>query len=373
MILGHHKSTIQTFRPHRQRGVIVPLTAFSLITVLLVATLVIDGSQAYPQRRTAQNAADNAALAGARALDKKKFGGTEDVYAAAKSVAEENGSQLINCWFITGTKTSSGEVERSDIDPTCDSGDPVPDDALGVQVRTTKDRILTFPGVNDTNEVKARAEAAASVQKLASAGSPFVVCGNPSTALIVPPGTSGFDLLWSTGPTSSPTFVYNADGSVDVDPAKVSALNSQNGNKGIPLEGSEVRVPRCGVSGGNFDGKGSDEAVSVPGWISFTSGGGHDASSAEQVLTANPCPDPFPPQGTQVLCDIILPIAIGSNPPANDLLRIVALGVFSVSGNGLGNPKYYGKYVANASQVSGGITTTGPVTAGTIRVIGLIE
>lgn len=295
MILGHHRSPATIRRRHRQRGVIVPLTALSLVAVLLVATVVIDGSQAYPQRRTAQNAADNAALAGARALDKKKFfGGTEDVYAAASAVAADNGSQLIDCWFITGTKTNTGAVQRSAIDPTCDPGDSVPADAFGVQVRTTKDRLVTFSGVNNLKMVQARAQAAASVQKLVSSGSPFIVCGNPATALISSPGTAGFDILKSTGPSTSPTFVFNEDGTVDVDPAKIAPLNAMNQNRGIPLVGSEVRVPSCGLSGGNFDGKGSDEAVSVPGWTRYTNGGGHDASSAEQVLTANPCPDPFP-------------------------------------------------------------------------------
>ncbi len=373
MILGHHRPSGTVSRPD-ERGVIVPLTALSMIAVLLVATLVIDGSQAYPQRRTSQNAADNAALAGARALDKKKFfGGTEDVHAAATAVAQNNGSQLLNCWFITGAKTSTGVVQKSAVDPTCDPGDPVPADAYGVQVRTTTDRLTTFAGLNSLKKVQARAEAAASVQKLVSAGSPFIVCGNPASALVRPPGTRGFDILRSTGPATNPTFLYNADGSVDVDPAKVAGLNALNGNKGVPLVGSEVRVPRCGIDGGNFDGNGSNEIVSIPGWSSYVNGGGHDAAAAEQVLTASPCPEPFPSGGVEVLCDLILPIAIGSNPPANDKLRIVALGVFKVSGDGHGNPKYYGKYVTNASQVSGGLTTIGPVTAGSIRVIGLIQ
>lgn len=368
MILVHHRSSAVIRRP-RQRGVIVPLTALSLVSVLLVATLVIDGSQAYPQRRTAQNAADNAALAGARALDKKKFfSGTEDVYAAAAAVAEDNGSTLVDCWFIKGTKTG-GTVDKAS-DPTCDPGDPIPPDAFGVQVRTTNDRFVTFSGVNDREKVQARAEASATVQKLVSSGSPFIVCGNPKYA---GKRDEPVDILKSTGPLTDPTFVYNADGTVDVDPDKVDPdrvdpLNAQNGGRGIILQDSQV--PTCGLDSNDFKGKGFGDTVTVPGLVSYTNGNGNNNSTAEQVLTANPCPDPFPAAGTEVLCDIILPIAIGSE---GDKLEIVALGVFKVSGNGRSNPKYYGRYVANASQVSGGITTTEPVTAGTLRVIGLIQ
>lgn len=369
MILGHHRSSAVIRRP-RQRGVIVPLTALSLVSVLLVATLVIDGSQAYPQRRTAQNAADNAALAGARALDKKKFfGGTEDVYGAAAAVAGSNGSQLLDCWFITGAKTSTGAVQRSNIDQTCDPGDPVPADAVGVQVRTTKDRFTTFRGVNALQEVRARAEAAASVQKLVSSGSPFILCGNPSVAL-ANGKAPGFDMLRSTGPSTAPTFVFNADGTVDVDLAKIASLNNQNNNRGITLQASSQ--PQCGVASSDFKGQGFGDAVAVPSFAKYNNGNGNTASTAEVVLTSSPCPDPLP-SGTEIVCDILLPIAIGSNPPVNDQLQVVALGIFRVSGNGLGNPKYYGRYVAGVSQVSGGITTTGPVTAGTIRVIGLIQ
>ncbi len=364
MIFGHQRSSVLIRRPHRQRGVIVPLTAFSLVAVLLVATVVIDGSQAYPQRRTAQNAADNAALAGARALDKKKFfDGTEDVHAAVAAVAEDNGSQLVDCWFITGIKLN-GTVQKSLGNPTCDR-DPIPADAFGVQVRTTNDRFVTFSGVNDLEKVQARAVAAASVQKLVSSSSPFIVCGNPKYR---EKKHEPVDILKSKGPLTNPTFDFNADGTVDVAPEKIGTLNAQNDGKGIPLQGPQV--PRCGLDNSSFKGQGFGDTVAVPGLISYAGGNGNNASTAAQVLTANPCPDPLPAGGIEDPCDIILPIAIGSD---NDKLKIVALGVFKVSKNKNGGVEYYGKYVDNASQVSGGVTTTGPVTAGTMRVIGLIQ
>jgi len=372
----HHPSPRDAnIRNHRERGVMVVMLALSLVAILLVATVVIDGSQAYPQRRKAQNAADSAATAGARALDKKKFfGGAADVRTTAQNAAADNDATIEDCWFITGLKDGSGAIQRSAIDPTCDVGDFVPPDANGVQVRTAQTRAVTFKGIGGLgNSTTARATAAASVQKLASSGSPFIVCGNPDTALAPPPGTRGFDILKtvSTGPNAL-DFVRNPDGTVDVDPIKATALNSLNGGKGIPLVGSEPRVPRCGLGGGNFDGKGTGESASLPAWVGYTSGGGYDGSANEQILTANPCPNPFPSGGVEVLCDVLLPIADTGNADTAKL-HIVAIGVFRVSGDGLGNPKYFGKYVADARQVAGGITTVGPITASTIRVINLIQ
>src|SRR5690242_3162853 len=52
----------------RSRGQIVPLFALGLIAFTALVGVVLDGGTVYVQRRTAQNAADAAALAGTRAL-----------------------------------------------------------------------------------------------------------------------------------------------------------------------------------------------------------------------------------------------------------------------------------------------------------------
>lgn len=377
--ISHHRAAVHGGRgataPRGERGVTVVLMALSLVAVLLVSTVVIDGSQAYPQRRTAQNSADSAAAAGTQALDKKKwFGGTADVRTVAATVASNNDAPLVDCWFITGQLNSDGSIQKSSVDPTCDVGDAVPADANGVRVRTAQTRSVTFRGLPGlSNDVVARATAAASVQKVTSVSSPFVICGNPDPALAPPPGTRGFDLLktYSTGANAT-DFVRNADGTIDVDPVKAAKLNKSNGGKGVPLVGSEPRVPRCGLGGGSFDGKGSGESVSIPAWVGFTGGGGYDNAANEQVLTANPCPSPFPSGGVDVACDLILPIADTGDAAAGKL-HVIALGVFNVTGDGTGNPKYYATYVADARQVSGGITSTGPITQSTIRVINLIQ
>src|SRR5258705_8109080 len=53
-------------RPDGQRGQMVVMFAISLVVIVLAVGLVIDGGNALAQRRGSQNAADFAALAGAR-------------------------------------------------------------------------------------------------------------------------------------------------------------------------------------------------------------------------------------------------------------------------------------------------------------------
>ena len=52
--------------PQRERGQMIVLFALMSTVILLSVGLVIDGGNALAQRRTAQNASDFAALAGAR-------------------------------------------------------------------------------------------------------------------------------------------------------------------------------------------------------------------------------------------------------------------------------------------------------------------
>src|SRR5690606_10073142 len=116
------------------------------------------------------------------------------------------------------------------------------------------------------------------------------------------------------------------------------------------------------------------ETVTVPSWIGFTSGGGYSASASEQVVSSRPCPDPFPPNydANANPCDIVLPLAIDGNP-TDKKLRVVAIAAFTITGNGLGNPKYDDEVGGDIRYVSGGTTTIDPVTAASLRVVRLIE
>lgn len=392
-----------------ESGFTVPLVAMSLVAILLLATVALDGSQAYPQRRTAQNAADAAAVAAAQAMDEAMFfgGSAADIYQEALSVAGSNrhadhSGLAVDCTFIryrqAGDPVDPDHPVTTDIG-TCDaSTTAVPSGAQGVRITAYVDRNTSFGTISGRSEVTAAASAAATVQKLNSTGSPFIVCANPSP-LLKGNGNkpAGWDLLktdppnptaadWATyaRPFTDP-FVFNADGTVDLDPAKVAAFNNQNpkpahqtpdgsGFLGAALVGSENVVPACGVGGGNFDGNGSYETVSLPAWVHYQTGGGHSATAAEQVVSATPCPDPLPANydANANPCDILLPLAIDARP-VDGTLRVVSMAVFRITGNGTGMPKYYGKIRSDVRYASGGATNTDPVTAASMRVVRLVE
>src|SRR5690606_38757234 len=132
--------------------------------------------------------------------------------------------------------------------------------------------------------------------------------------------------------------------------------------------------PRCGLGGGNFDGNGGFETVMIPSWVGYTPGGGHSAAAAEQVVSTTPCPDPFPPNydANAQPCDIVLPLAIDGDS-ASKKLRVVSMAVFRVTGNGLGNPKYYGRIRSDIRYVAGGAGSIDPVTAQSLRIVRLIQ
>ena len=68
-----------------------------LVFMLIIVAIVIDGGQAYTDRRRTQNATDAAALAGARAVGQTRFAGaTADLRAAVLAVASTNGANAVD-------------------------------------------------------------------------------------------------------------------------------------------------------------------------------------------------------------------------------------------------------------------------------------
>ena len=376
----HHRALDRAARRTRERGVIVPMVAMSMVSILLIVTLVLDGSQAYPQRRSAQNAADAAAQAGTQQLDKAKFftpaldpfnpldpalvASTAKIYTRALDTAKANGAVSIECWLI-----------RSDGTPLI--GDPaavrcqdavsiMPTDPwAGVRIRASVDRATTFGGVGGIGDkVTARAVAAATVQKLIGTASPFIVCANP---LLAESGERDppLDILKTD---AFGNFIYNADGTVSIDPVKAAALKISSNIKPIYLQGP--KVAKCGAPA-EFKGLNADvnDPVLVPGVATGHNGNSFVAEVLDQVVGANPCPPGGPYNG----CDLILPLSVGSTSPGDIHLRIVAFMVMSVTENSGGNPRYEGKYLGTTPYLSSGTTNMSPALKADLRVIRLIE
>ncbi|MBC7263109.1 MAG: Tad domain-containing protein [Chloroflexi bacterium] len=126
---------------HRQRGQVWVFVAILMLVLLGILAVALDGSNAYLNRRQAQNAADAGALAGARLL---ALGASPaEVEAAATEYAvQRNGADSCQVTILGNT----------------------------VRVSTTKRTSTFFAGVVGISEVEALAEAAATFGAPDSAG-----------------------------------------------------------------------------------------------------------------------------------------------------------------------------------------------------------
>ncbi len=331
--------------PVRERGTVLVITTITLSMLLVMATLIIDGSQAYPQRRRSQNAADEAALAATRALDRWKVAqatGTsgEDVQAAALSIVEANSAELESCTLIRGNGAEIGPC-----DDAAALGSPV---AAGVEVVASETRQTTFGELVGQESVTARATAKATSQPLATAGSPFVACGNMAFA-----GQNSKD---------DPIDILNSTATA-IDPVKVAAWVA-SGTEFV-LQGSKVNP--CGLGSSTFKGKASEPSnIRLGQWNKVETGNGYNPSIEFQVLGAAPCVEP-----PYVNCDLLVPIA--NQGRSSDLsMYVVGWVVFRVRPGTTGNAEYIGKLVGERQYASSGGTTDGMPTSGDIRVIRLI-
>src|SRR5438445_7896405 len=83
----------------REPAQVIALFAISLVAMLAMVGVVVDGGTLYLQRRTAQNAADAAALAGARALQQATTSATIQIGEICKYVQS-------NSFGVTPTATA---------------------------------------------------------------------------------------------------------------------------------------------------------------------------------------------------------------------------------------------------------------------------
>ena len=325
-----------------EQGFSIVFVALMMVLMLSIAAFAIDLGQAYASRRQMQNAADDASLGATRALDKARRAGyaniglNDAVASTAADVANtRNGSQaaLYTCTVIDRLQNAIASCSPSGgWTGSIQNGGPA-----GVFVQAGITQNTFFAGLIGQSSTTARASAAATIQPLRQASGPFIICGNASN--------DGYDIL-------------NPDGTIN--PAKAAALGT------FPVQAAQL--PRCNGPAA-FKGKAADAATTftVPGVDVGDNGNGYSGAIANVVASGVPCPN----DGSPILdCDLVLPVA----DTASDYnFHVTALGVFHVTGDGTGNPKYYAKFVANltvATGGQGGVTNCG---LGSICLIKLVQ
>jgi Flp pilus assembly protein TadG len=187
-------------RSHDDRGATIVIVALSLVSLLMVGGLAIDGGRAYALRRQMQNAADAASLDATRVLDRFQHGQTTaagDIRAAAVSRAQANGANTItSCTLVA--------FDRSSLGPCPVSGSSVPSGATGVQVAVTQTEGTFLVRLLGSLDYTATATATAQIGKPnGTVIAPFAVCGtNRSTSVDTPIMTQDTSGVWQVNPNA---------------------------------------------------------------------------------------------------------------------------------------------------------------------------
>jgi hypothetical protein len=149
-----------------ERGQTLPLFALMLTVMLLGAGLVVDVGWALSQQRTAQNAADFAAIAGTRVLgefytNQPPGAGTDaNVSDAINAVLAANSSQLVSATYVDSTGLALVGV----------GGGSIPTGAAGVVVNAKTSWKPFFLGIIGVSQWSAGTTASAATQAVASGG-----------------------------------------------------------------------------------------------------------------------------------------------------------------------------------------------------------
>ena len=140
---------MSTMETSRQRGQVLALFALGLTALVLAAAVVVDGGYAFAQRRDTQNAADFAAMAGARIVGAKRInrpagaGTAAHVVQAVNETLAANDAQLENAYYVDRDGASLGSILTAGT---------IPPGAYGVAVEARTDWqpfLLGVIGIDD--------------------------------------------------------------------------------------------------------------------------------------------------------------------------------------------------------------------------------
>ncbi len=176
-----------------ERGQSMILIALAIVGLVAVIGLALDGGRLHTNRRLAQNAADAAALAGARLLlEGACNGGPSDtaIRDAVIKYVSQNGVPVdpsnpvanINAWYVNGYEQRLQGVGLGS----------VPADARGVEVETWYSEDTTFMRIVGTNDMETGGTAMAMVGPIVQlpGGMPILPVAVPDDVIVgMPPDT----------------------------------------------------------------------------------------------------------------------------------------------------------------------------------------
>jgi Flp pilus assembly protein TadG len=326
---------------YRQPGQVMVLFALSIVAMVAMLAVVVDGGFLYVQRRTAQTSADAGALAGTRAL--RELSSLTTIRNSAATLATSNAfgpTPTVTCVYLVDTNGASLGSLPPYSGSGCPSGTAITiNNASGVHVDVTVNFPTFLAGMLRISNLNADGHATAqlgSPGSVNSADSPLIVCGGGGSgyaALRVAPGasTSGYvppvtqDVNGGlTVPSTLPVYTVSGSGGGSIADQLLTSggLIDYANKKGYVyyLKGSAIGSmgSDCGTQSNTFDG-GADPGPpiqvinSLPGSM-IGSKGNNVASIGSQVEGPGGCA-----AGTNILlwtagspgCVLWLPVANG--------------------------------------------------------------
>jgi hypothetical protein len=282
-----------------ERGAALILIALSMTAVMATAGLIVDGGNAFAQRRQMQNAADSAALAATLALNKVNtsplvyLGPSIRQAAVNSAIANGADASLLECHLLDQLKVDLG---------LCPLVGAIPATASGVKVTVAAKTNTSFMRVVGIRDFTAAATATAQIQRLLGGNSPFVMCAvsrsDPRSGPNHDGQTPGRELLKN-------------DGTNDINPLAVAAGYTYT------LHFTGNSTPRCGANT-NFkglaelSGNGQPISYTLPGRV-FTNNGNLGANVQPTVIAGD---DACKLPDWTVNCLVAVPLCYGMPNPA---------------------------------------------------------
>jgi Flp pilus assembly protein TadG len=378
-----------------ERGAALVFVAISMVALLIVAALVIDGGFGYTNRRQMQNAADSAALAGASALKRARFAGASPVLirTSVNDALQRNGANdgtstdLYACGLVTLAQAAN-PPDFSLLFP-CSSVTAATNVTpyVGVKVRAGETHATLLAKVAGQASQTTRAFAAASVQKAQAADGPWTVCGNALLGgynFLNPDGTLRDESQLRAeygGPKEAPIL----GGSKLIDPDGGGPLPRSFPIHGKLEDGAPPGVdPHCGGSGKGLSSnwKGLVEPDELPvelntdvnvdngkkvGQYKYVDTLGNEAGCPDNVANIDKGADDF--GATFDNCLISVPIF--DNVLGGDRVHVAQVATFRIFYMQTGTVKYYAQFVC-ACVIASGDTNVDP-SGGGLAAIRLIQ
>lgn len=332
-----------------ERGATAVLIAFSMVGLLAFGGLVMDGGNAFSQRRQMQNAADSSATAGANALYRYKAGEpgatAADVYddALAESLANGAKAGTFTCELVL-YNPAGNEVGTADCQGATDAQ---LDSAWKVRVNVDSDHATQLVRVVGISSFNARADAAAALRRAvpSSGSAPFLVCGAEG----VPDATGNVNPPLLLPDASDPT-------GFRINPNAIGTTRDIWGND-IKDDGRNCGQPQPE----SFRGVAEEGEFALPGWWGIDTG---NRAGNEVSPLAGGCLADVQIHNILPGCQFAVPICVSGNgePGTNFELYCVTYGRFEITKNDNGQPDMEAMFLGGGlltSGDSGGIPSPG--------------